>query len=559
MSESIPLKLTIPHHRAMFDSTKEWWRAEVIRRKKRLDAIYSIEDSEQRSLVLAADREACSRDVIYWLSNYAWIVDPHAKDAVLRDIPFVPWPKQQELIHFLLQRLELGQPALVNKGRKLGVTWLCMAICYHRMLFERSFLAKIGSRKEGLVDDGTIDSLFGKLRYLHDSQPPHLSRPVNTPFLKMTDPKTGGEIIGEGANQGFARGGRRTVVVVDEFAHLTQRLQSQTWLSTESVAQSMWIPSTPNGKANKFFELYTTLPSESIFEMDWKSDPGRSDDWKRQQIRPVGRLSEMEFAQEHECDFSAVLTGKIWVYKPHEITYNDKDEEFIEAREWILKHGKQVGGWDFGSGPSLLSRVHVMIDTRHRAPTIWVDNELTWKSSGWRQASADTRQMIGSYGAHCIDFGDPAGTHRESDQSSWEANLRSGGVPITCLPNHYQTRDGIEWMIKAVQGCFDDVRIRVHQRCHYILECMENWRRDAPDGVDLDWVSRAYIPPRKDVYSHGANALMYAVAGAFLVASRTDRAVSSEVLNLPSSSSGSISEVMDMSRNAGFVRGRTKP
>ena len=141
-----------------------------------------------------------------------------------------------------------------------------------------------------------------------------------------------------------------------------------------------------------------------------------------------------------------------------------------------------------------------------------------------------------------MHFGDPSGKSKESDQSCWESNLRSGGVPITCLPGYYQTRDGIEWMIKAVQVMLDNERIRIHQRCSYLWECIEHWRRDVPSGMEIDWVSRAYIQPRKDVYSHGANALMYLVAGANL-AMQTTQDVSRD-MHLETGPSHSISNAL---------------
>jgi hypothetical protein len=68
-------------------------------------------------------------------------------------------------------------------------------------------------------------------------------------------------------------------------------------------------------------------------------------------------------------------------------------------------------------------------------------------------------------------------------------------------------------MIKQVQLWLDDGRLLIHRRCQYLWSCLESWSWNIPEGAEVDELSRTYIGPRKDVYSHGSNALMYLVAG----------------------------------------------
>lgn len=510
------LRLLSKHHdRADFDSVHDWWRHEMSRRIERLELIDKLPRDKSEEF-LALDREMCARDFVHWARNYAWILDPHAKKSFLREIPYHPWPKQIELCFWLDERVENCEPALINKGRSLGISWTCLLKCYHRWKFEWYFGAKIGSRKEKLVDDGTQDSLFGKLRHLHKRQPPHLRNKTKDKNLQLINTENGSELVGEATNEGFARGARRTIAVIDEFAHIHPSMQAKISLAIETVAVSLWMPSTPNGKANKFFDLYEHLPKRQIFEMTWKDRPDRPADFKEKMTRPIGRLTEAEFAQEHEADFSAVLTGRIWTWD-QTLAYNEslwRDEHMRASRlVWPV-----VGGWDFGSGPSLLCCMVAVVDASGSEPIVYVDDERTWQQSDWKQAAFDTKEMMKQYMGPRLHFGDPAGRQKDSSQRSWEMNLRGGGVPLVCLDDEYGTQKANEWMIKEVQSFIDEDRIFIHKRCKYLLNCIQNWKRNAPDGVELDFISSTYIPPRKDVFSHGSNALMYLIAGVILTA-----------------------------------------
>ena len=541
------MDLTKPIPLAMCSSVEDWWRRETQRRVMRINHMLAIPQAGIRDQVFAADFEACSRDFFFWAENYAWVIDPHAKKSSLRNVPYHPWPAQRKMIEFLELRTAQGEPALIPKGRKLGISWTCLLLIFHHYKFQNLFGAKIGSRKESLVDDGTLDSLFGKMRHLESMQPPHLKSKAKNNFLRMVNSGNGSEVVGEATNEGFARGARRTIAMIDEFAHVHPKMQASIWLAIESVAVSTWLPSTPNGKGNKFFELYETLPKKCIFEIDWKADPSRGPNWRDEQIRPIGRLSESEFAQEHECDFSAVLTGKIWSVRRADVEYHEESDDWEPKKEKARQMWPSVGGWDFGSGPSLLSCVISIVDMSGGPGEIkvYVDQDITWKQSDWKVAAADTKAAMAQYGGMRIHFGDPAGTHHDSSQNSWESNLQGGGVPLVCHQGWYQTREGMEWMIKEVQKFLDEGRLKIHRRCNYLWSCMENWRRDAPPGVEIDWISRAYIPARKDVYSHGANALMYMLAGVLLTARRINYGESIDV-GSPNSRSAEIAKVLEI-------------
>lgn len=522
--EQVEFDLDVPIESWWFENDEWWWALECKRRKDRLDRILGIPDAALRMETIQAEILLCREDPVYFINNYCWMEAPKDLRQHMRDLPAVLWPKQRELVSFIEERYQASRPALVIKGRELGVSWIACMWNYNKFREEHKFRAKFGSRKEQLVD-GDEDSIFAKLRYIHARMPGFLKPPVRDRNLKLTNTATGGEITGEATNAGFARGGRRATINLDEFAHVEPiAVGGKIWTSIQGSARLFFIFSSPNGPGNKFAELYEkVLPKESIFDMDWTSDPRRDEEWKRKQLET---MSEDDFNQEHGAKIIVMKAGKIWTPKKAEVSYNDKTpaREELEPMRYSLPI---VGGWDFGSGASELVCLLAMVKLRTlpkrdpededekpvQIPEVWVEQELVWKQTSWRTAAEDVKMVLRDYSRNHYHFGDPAGRAPESDQSSWETNLRNGGIPMMCLPDASNSRQQKEWAIKIVGAMMAEGRLRVHAGCTYLWSCIDNWRRAVPDGLELDVISSSYVSPRHDKYSHGGWALCYLIEG----------------------------------------------
>lgn len=502
------------------------WREEVARRAMRLARIERESNPDSRSALVRAEVELCSRDIAHWISNWAWLFNPHEASPERRIVPFSLWPRQEEALEWLSDRLQKGQVGVINKGRKLGISWLCIHWIWHKFRFEDNFKATLVSRKEPLVDNKTVDSLFGKIRFCNDRQPTWLRAELKEDTKCRLEATNGSVLVGESTNKGVGRGGRSTVLFLDEFAHVDPpSKQDHVWRSIDTVADVTIACSTPNGPGNKFAGLLETLPSEQIVTLDWRTDPTRDDDWAAAQlVQNGGKLDEESFAQEHGCKVQAIRKGRIFFVRREVVEYHEDHPDWKPLRAEARSTWSIVGSWDFGSGASLLCNQYALIqsDPTTPDPIIWIDDERTWQQASWRIASAESLEVARGYlsaGAGVrrghVHFGDPAGVAAESGQTSWQSNLRSGGVPLYCLPGADNTRDQIEWAIKQTQAMLADGKIRVHRRCLYLWQCLENWARDSPEGVSLDFLSRVYVGPRHDVYSHGGMTLLYLVMGVY--------------------------------------------
>ncbi|MEM9598628.1 MAG: hypothetical protein AAGD06_30460 [Acidobacteriota bacterium] len=530
------------------DDEEAWWRAETSRRALRRQELRAEADPERRAQRIHADLMLCSRDFLYWAQNYAWMYDPTQADPVRRKVPFVAWPRQREFILWLDERTAAGEMAVVPKGRELGVTWICLFRLFWAWRFESGFSALLGSRKQELVDRrGDFDSLFEKLRWLLLQQPEHLHpgrHIANHCLLKHQD--LGSELVGEATNPAFGQGKRRRVALIDEAARVDPNVFQSTWLALETAAHSVWLVYNPGAKGHLTYELHHgehAVDRRLIFEMDWTTDPRRGDDWKRSKLRPQGRLTPEEFASAHECQYGYVRTGKIWDVRWDDIEYHADDPAWRDRSERVRQVAPQVAGWDFGSGASALVCLFGLLELGDR-PILWIDQERIWQQTSWRTAGADVHAASALYGGRPLHFGDPAGKAKESDQKSWETNLRSAGVPLFCLDAWFNTRDGIEWGFKWVQSMLDEGRLRVHRRCRYLRSCLESWRRDIPEGLTVDVISRAYIGPRHDEYSHGGHALRYLWGGAALLLAQERRRGQSSGADVPSVPQGATAQIL---------------
>lgn len=463
-----------------------------------------------------ADALQCSRDFLYWLRWWGWVQDPQCDVPELRDAPFVPWPSQVDLSLWLDERTAAGEMALIPKSRKIGATWLALHKLYWGWRF-RAESSLVGSRTEQLVDlRGVMGSLLEKVRYIHRRQPTHLrERRVQDMHLVFKNLRNQASITGQATSFDFGRGDRQKIVLLDEFAAVPERVATATIRGVNSVASSTWILYNPGLKTHKSYALYQSLAPRMVRAMDWRSDPFRPADFIERQIFPRGSMTRAEAAREYECVHGAVVSGEIWTFQSDVLVYDDLTPEWARNADLARAAWFAPGGWDFGSGASLLVCLFAVVEwsADRRRFEVWIDDELSWSQTGWSQAATDAVDKLRNYGGPRLHYGDPAGVQRESNQQSWESNLKGGGIPLWCLPAPVNASEVMELEIKAIQHLINSGLVHVHRRCALLLESMRSWRRNLPEFMTVDMATRAYVAPRHDAASHACKALLYLIAG----------------------------------------------
>jgi hypothetical protein len=246
---------------------------------------------------------------IFFINNYLMTFDPRP-EAAQADLDFVLYPFQEEYVRDLYDTIDKGGDIFDEKSRDMGASWMALAVRFHKWLFKPGYQSLLGSRKEDYVDNGTPDSLFGKLDYMirniKDPQllPAGFDVKNNRTYMKLVNPDNGNIIKGESSNRNFSRGGRYTDILMDEIGF---------WPD----AQSSWSAA---GDATQCRHAVTTPPNEPSFAKGlrfsgkvrirtwhWRLHPNKNDEWYEYQ---KSRRSEEEMLHEIDISWEYTASGR---------------------------------------------------------------------------------------------------------------------------------------------------------------------------------------------------------------------------------------------------------
>ena len=203
----------------------------------------------QRTLWLA-----CKRDMLFWINTFVWTFDPRKPNPKL---PFITYGYQDEAFLAMEEALPSedglikGNDVIIEKSRDMGASWICLTLFTWRWHFRnlQSFL--MVSRKEGLVD-GSGDSLFSHIDFIQKGLPSWMLPQMRRNKLKLINLDNGSKIEGESTTDNIGRGGRRTAMLVDEFAAF-EGGGYDVLSATADNTNCRVFNSTPNGTANAFY------------------------------------------------------------------------------------------------------------------------------------------------------------------------------------------------------------------------------------------------------------------------------------------------------------------
>lgn len=268
-------------------------KAEVAKLKRDIGGIRKpITDPEQ-----LREWFKCKEDPIYFICTYVQTYDPRVSPPYM---PFQLFPKQQEFISWLGERYLNREDGVAEKSRDVGFTWCCVAFLIHKWLFERGFKGTVGSRKQDLVDKlGDPDSIFEKMRMILTRLPVFLKpRSYRDNFCKLINNDNGAVITGE-AGDNMGRGGRSSMYILDEFAHIERAAKVDAAVSANCDCK-IYV-STPQGMGNLFYQkrINTAYP---LFTLHWRDDPRKTQEWYERQ---KATLDPIILAQEVDIDYSA--------------------------------------------------------------------------------------------------------------------------------------------------------------------------------------------------------------------------------------------------------------
>jgi len=399
-------------------------------------------------------REIARRDVVFFIGNFGWSYD--ARDAIRPVQPMVLWAEQRAYAYALA--CPWVGALLIEKSRDQGASVIAAHVVVQTWGMNEGYDWGLLTRVGKDLDDGTYNSLFGKIDWTLERIPPFIIRPGSyirrgRPNTTLINRRTGSVVRGGATTGGTLRGYRFRKVFVDEFAHIQGA--GRMMPSLQGLTDNLVVASSVNGNANAFadirfgragylsapFDPRTLLPPTQSgqagmrggwqhMRLHWSQDPRKQGDWASAKR---ASMSLEDWSQEYDIAYNTSTRYRV-------LPEMDAAACTYDAAEWAdvwLDYGlsaRKLVGWDFGSGTSLTAYCAALYFDS-------TDTLIFFQYQSWQEAHVDdVARDYGEDGWECASnrggmvpddlVGDVAGKARGSDQRSWLVNLRDRGVDI---------------------------------------------------------------------------------------------------------------------------------
>lgn len=443
----------------------------------------------------------CKKDQLYFFNTALWTYDPRSEG---KDMPFITYPFQDEWILWALERIKKQEDFLTDKSRDMGVSWMIIGIFIHMWLFEPGFTALVGSYIEDYIDNKTIDSHFGRFRYMVERLPEWFypqNKQTNV-YMKLENPLNGNIIVGHAPTANFSRQGRYMAAWADEFAFW--QWGRTAWTAMGDATKCRIATSTPNGKGNKFAEL--SLKSNIAKRtLHWHLHPLKTQEWYENECK---RRTPEEIAQELDINYNKSLIGRVYPefcernYLAKQ-TYNPLQPLFI--------------AWDFGLGDQTAlvwlqinkvdNTVRVIDAYQNTGKTIdFYTPFITGEMISIKQYpyTDHEREMIRCHASWqpAIHYGDPTGEDRhQTSGTSIIEQLKKYGIYINVNWKKFDLITRIQTTKLLIR------RLVVDKDLTEFIDALENSR--FPQRAETSQSTSPILKPIHDYTSHFRTALEY--------------------------------------------------
>lgn len=462
----------------------------------------TLRADELNELIAEANRRNAIKDCKFFIKNYLLTFDPRP-DVIPHDIPFELYDYEEELVDELLLAINDGYDAFLEKSRDMGASWTVLAVIFWCWLYMPGFQGLVGSRKEDYVDNGQLDSLFGKLDYfirtIKDSLllPKGFDNRKHRTYMKLVNPLNGNSIQGESANKNFSRAGRYTIVFFDEFAFWPDAKNS--WQAAGDATKCRFAVTTPPNDPS-YAKAVRFSGKIRVITLHWTKHPKKDEAWYADQQK---RRTEDEML--HEIDISWEYSGSS---RPYPEVDNLSFERYIFDPTSPIYISIDLGldgvalGW---YQPVKNSRFITMLEAYENNqrtiewyyPFFGLDIDAD-ASDRWPYSDEDLEfiRHVREWGKG-IFYGDPSGNqkHIESGISAYE-KLRKQGIHVQS-----NTKQN-DWVARRDQtkSLFGHLRLNDTPGVRWWHECVKASRY--PKREDTSQATTPIAKPIHDWTSH---------------------------------------------------------
>jgi hypothetical protein len=213
--------------------------------------------------------DICQRDILFFVNVFCWTYNPRLKCE--KNVPFILYPFQETAILKIKRAITKGEDILIEKSRDVGASWICLIPIVWFFLFIKDSSFGLTSRTQDLVDKtDDPDCLFWKIDFIIKNLPDKFKPNVKRNLLQASNKNIGTTIGGYSTTSDSARAGRRTAMLLDEFASVKDAYEILT--STGDVTSCRILNSTPKGINNAFYDRVKD-PFTTKIKIHWSLHP----------------------------------------------------------------------------------------------------------------------------------------------------------------------------------------------------------------------------------------------------------------------------------------------
>lgn len=262
-----------------------------------------------------------------FINHWCWTYDPRNEFSPKPTyFPLVMFPRQAELVDFIVGCITNSAPGLIEKSRDMGATWIACCLSVWLWLFMDGPSIGWGSQKAEQVDElGNPKSIFEKMRILlrrvpEEFLPKGFSLDRDMIIRRIRNPETGAVIAGD-IGDSIGRGDRTSVYFKDESAWY-----EHPELIEASLSNTTRVPidiSSVSGLGNLFHRKREAgvvwEPGQefvkhavNVFVMDWRDHPEKTEEWYQTQRRfHIDQGTPAVLAREIDRDYAGTQEGVI--------------------------------------------------------------------------------------------------------------------------------------------------------------------------------------------------------------------------------------------------------
>jgi hypothetical protein len=361
-----------------------------------------LEDAEHDRHLQRAALERCEQDPLWFFDNFCYATDPRRPEIGLEaDTPFVPFHEQR--VMFLA--LALGYSLALDKSRDTGASFVLAFFYAYALRFRPGTSWGMSSKKGTDADDGTPDSLLGKVEFALRNLPwwmqPRDWSVRHSPHGVITNHDNRARVIAKLTTVNAWHGPRHTAVCFDEIArtpHSREMVNGAKGTSNQTI-----LISTPNGSTGWWAEMMRGEAEEEVKELDieavmrgersedcyyhmqlsWMQDPRYDEAWAEQKQRG---MSKREWLINYMCSYAASTSGLIWhqFVRQQHLLSDDDWQEFLRD---YLDDADIYEAWDNGLYSSVVWAAHIRAHN-----VVIVLGGISWYEAGTRVIARDVSE-----------------------------------------------------------------------------------------------------------------------------------------------------------------------